>query len=341
MRFTVILFFLGALFSACHEDQALSIEPGDRLLLLKLPAGFPEMPVPPENLLTEKRVALGRKLFYDPILSVDSSVSCGSCHFQELAFTDGKALSEGVQQRTGLRNAPPLFNLAWHGSFFRDGGVPTLEQQILVPIEDVNEMDFTVKGAVDRLNRHADYPQLFHEAYGREPDPFGLTRAIAAFERTMVSGNSPYDRFAFLNDEYALSEQQIAGMRLFNSQRLKCASCHSGFNLTNDKFENNGLYLTYADSGRARITLRAEDRGFFKVPSLRNIARTAPYMHDGSLNNLQEVLLHYESGGAQHVNQSDLVSGFSLSASEREAVIDFLHALTDSTFIRDVKFSNL
>lgn len=306
---------------------------------LEIPKGFPQPEIPDDNQLTAKRVALGKKLFFDPILSLDSSISCGSCHFQAHAFSDTVLVSTGVHGRNGTRNAPPLFNLAWSRSFFRDGGVPTLEMQVLSPIETEEEMHLNIVVAVERLKQHPLYPALIREAYGRETDVFSITRAIAAFERTLISGNSRYDQYIFQGNTAALSDTELAGMELFFNDKTNCSVCHAGFNFTNQQLENNGLQENYEDDpGRMRITLRPGDEGKFKVPSLRNIALTAPYMHNGSLASLEDVIDHYASGGSEHVNKNKLISGFEISEKEKQALIAFLRSLTDSEFTKNEAF---
>lgn len=306
--------------------------------LMEIPEGFPEMEIPAENEFTQARWELGKKLFYDPVLSIDSSISCGSCHKQALAFADDVPFSDGVMGRPGTRNSPSLANIGYHPYFTREGGVPTLEMQILVPIQEHNEFDFNIVLLGERLKRDSLYVRMSREAYGREPGPFVITRAIANFERSLMSGNSPYDRFYYQGDEKALTKAERAGMDLFFSERLGCSSCHGGFNFTNYAFENNGLYEDYADPGRFRLTNDPADSARFKVPSLRNIGLTAPYMHDGSFATLKAVIDHYQSGGKNHPHKSENIQSFSLSTKEKEQLIAFLHSLTDFEFIDNEMF---
>lgn len=297
------------------------------------------MPVPTDNFLTNDRVALGKQLFYDPILSRDSSIACASCHLQARGFADATPFSTGIDGRQGFRNAPTLSNLAWHPYFFYDGGVPTLELQVFAPIEAHFEMDELLQNVLDRLARHPQYPALFRRAYGREPDPFALTRALAAFERTLVTGASAWDRYTYAGDATAIDAAVLRGWALFNSDSLHCASCHSGFDFTDYRFQNIGLPVTTADSGRMRITLAEADRGKYKTPSLRNIALSAPYMHDGSMATLDEVIAHFASGGMHYPNQSPLVQGFTISETEKADLIAFLEALTDLEFVNNPEFA--
>ena len=331
-----MLFLLAvSLLGSCDKDPT---PESDRPYTLELPAGFTIPDIPADNQLTEKRVELGKLLFFDPNLSVDSTVSCGSCHFQHLAFADDKPLSAGVAGRLGLRNSPPLFNLAWHDKFFKDGGVPTLELQVLAPIEDVNEMDFNVPGVLERLSTNQRYQELAKIAYDRPLDAFVLVRSIAAFQRTLVSGNSRYDQYQYQGNAQALTEQEKRGLDLFNSERTQCSGCHSGFNFTDYEFHNVGLYITYADTGRMRITLDPADHGKFKTPSLRNIALTAPYMHNGSIATLEEVIEHFNSGGVGHRAQDDRIKPLNLTATEKSDLLAFLQALTDEEFINNPAF---
>ena len=333
-----LIFFLAFGFACNTSEQSSSNEESEDFHL-EIPQGFPEMPIPEGNELTAKRVALGKKMFFDPILSLDTSISCASCHFQHLAFSDSVPISKGVHGKNGIRNAQPLINLGYNTSFFRDGGVKTLEMQVMAPLETEEEMHLNIVAAAGRLKEHPEYPQLIKEAYNRTPDPFSITRAIAAFERTLLSGNSAYDQYVFQGKEGALSEDQLKGMELFESERLKCNTCHSGFNFTNQEIVSNGLYESYEkDGGRFRITLRAKDEGKFKVPTLRNVALTGPYMHDGSMNTLEEVIDHYASGGSGHVNKSDKITGFEISETEKAQLIAFLNSLTDESFVENLAY---
>lgn len=321
--------------SGCKKDEDTSL---DAPYALTLPAGFPAMNIPVGNELTVVRVELGKMLFFDKALSRDSSVSCGSCHLQSNAFSDKVALSFGVEGRTGMRNSPPLFNLGYYPSFFADGGVPTLELQVLAPVQDVNEMDHEFPLAVERLAQNPRYQELGQIAYGRAFDAFVLTRAIAAFERTMISGNSAYDKYNN-GQSSTINASAKRGLELFTSERLSCSGCHSGFTFTDFSFKNNGLYVAYADTGRMRVTALPADRDKFKVPTLRNIGLTAPYMHDGSIATLPEVIEHYNSGGAANPQKDDRIKPLQLTSQEKSDLLEFLHSLTDNEFVTDPKFA--
>lgn len=311
------------------------LQPTDGLeKLLVAPIGFPEIPVPDDNKFSEARWLLGRKLFYDPIMSVDSSISCSSCHMAQYAFSDTAALSLGAAKALGTRNAPTLTNVAYHPYFTRDGGVPTLEMQILVPIQEHNEFNFNIVLIAERMQQDTSYVKMSRAAYEREPDHFVITRALGCFERTLISGNSRYDQH-FLQEKKVLSEEELRGKELFFSERVGCNNCHSGFNFTNYSFENNGLYITYADSGRIRFTNKEADRALFKVPTLRNVALTAPYMHDGSISSLEAVVDHYSSGGKQHRHKSHHIKPLNLNPGEKDQLVAFLQSLTDEDFVNN------
>ena len=306
--------------------------------LMEVPEGFEPIVFPEDNEFTVDRWQLGKRLFYDPIMSSDSTISCANCHQAELAFSDDEIVSKGVEDRLGTRNSPTLANLAYHPYFTREGGVPTLEMQILVPIQEHNEFDFNIVLIAERLNKIPSYVEESQKAYNRDPDAFVITRALANFERSLISGNSPFDQFFYQNKKDILSEAERNGLELFFSEKTNCSSCHSASNFTNYAFENNGLYETYNDPGRFRLTQLESDRALFKVPSLRNIELTAPYMHDGSFNTLEEVIEHYQSGGKNHPNKSDLIQALSLSETEKSDLIQFLKSLTDETFISNPSF---
>lgn len=297
-----------------------------------LPAHFPSIEIPANNPITAEKVALGKRLFFDPILSFDTSVSCASCHFPDRAFSDTIALSLGVNNRIGDRNAPSLINVAYATSLFRDGGAPSLEMQIITPIEDENEMHLDIDDAVVRLQNDPSYVKDFVEVFDTLPTLFGLTGAIAAFERTLIGGSSKYDSFLQSKDSAVFNSQEKLGLQLFMSDDLKCAKCHEGFYLSDNSYRNNGLYKNAIDLGRANLTLDSADIGKFRVPSLRNITLTAPYMHDGSLGTLEEVINHYAAGGKNASNQDPLIKGFDLSDQEHEALVLFLTTLTDTIY---------
>lgn len=301
--------------------------------LIKPPLGFPPMEFPEGNEFTKARWELGKRLFNDTILSIDKSISCGSCHHPHLAFSDSVALSPGVFQRAGTRNAPSLANIGYHPYFLREGSVPTIEMQVLVPIQEHNEFNHNIVDIAKELDKDSTYVKMSLSAYNRRPDPFVISRALANYERTFISGNSRYDQFTFQGKKKALTKDEIKGKKLFFSDRLKCASCHGGFNFTNYAIENNGLSEKYEDPGRFRLTLDSVDYAKFKVPSLRNVELTAPYMHKGQFATLEEVIEHYNSGGKNYPQKSKLIQPLNLTDKEKEALLAFLKTLTDYEFI--------
>jgi len=314
-----------------NQNQPEFVEIQEPKFEVKLPEGFPEIEYPVDNKPTAERISLGKRLFNDPILSRNYTVACASCHLQNFAFSDTVSLSLGEFGRTGIRNSPSLQNVAYLPYLFKDGGIPNLELQIKAPIEDSNEMNFNMKEAAIRVSEDSIYQALAQGAYGRKMDAFVLTRSISAFMRTFISGNSRYDQAA--SGDYSYSKLEKEGFDLFFGEQGKCSECHSGFNLTNNSFENNGSKTYYSDTGRARITLNHLDHGKFRVPSLRNVSVTAPYFHDGSYATLKEVLESYGQGGSGHWNQNPIISSIELSESDQIAIIAFLHTLTDESFV--------
>lgn len=303
------------------------------------PPGFPEMSIPVDNGFLAERVELGRALFFDPILSADSTRSCASCHIPAYAFADTAVFSRGIEDRLGSRNSPSLANVGYQVALLREGGVPSLEMQVLVPIQEQHEFDTNILVVAEKVRQIPFYRDLSERAYGRTPDPYVITRALAAFQRTLVSGNSRFDRWSFQGDLNAMSPSAIRGLSLFQSERLGCASCHGGFLFTNQSFANNGLYEEYPDPGRYRLTGEESDRAVFKVPSLRNVAVTAPYMHDGSMKDLYEVVQHYQSGVKDHPNKSPLLRTFQLTEGETNDLVNFLKSLTDEEFLLNPMFN--
>lgn len=324
-----------ALIVSCQKDNETVSQETE---VIVIPEGFPDMPFPEDNQFTMTRWKLGKKLFYDPILSVDGTLSCASCHKANLAFADDVSFSPGVENRPGVRNAPSLANVGYHPYFLREGSVPTLEMQVLVPIQEENEFAHDMLKIVEALKQNSEYVKMAKEAYDREPDPFVVTRAIGTFERSLISGNSAYDKYYYQGNTSALTASQKRGMDLFFSSKTHCSDCHGGFNFTNYSFENNGLDTVYSDPGRMRLTGLPEDESIFKVPSLRNAEVTAPYMHNGQFNTLMEVVEHYNSGGKDHPNKSGLIQPLNLSPQEKEDLVAFLKSLTDLNFLTNPRF---
>jgi cytochrome c peroxidase len=304
------------------------------------PVGFPgevAAIAPTGNALTEARAQLGKRLFFDKRLSRTGEIACASCHLQQHAFADPNPVSTGVNGRRGRRNAPALVNLAWSESFFWDGRAATLEEQAGKPIEDADEMDLPLAEAVSRLDGDASYAAAFAEAYGGAPSETSLRRALASFVRTLVSSGSAYDEH-LRGNAAALSPAARRGLEVFFGEKGGCFHCHPPQTLTNDGFFNNGAYReSSGDVGRKAITGRSGDLGKFKVPGLRNVEVTAPYMHDGSLPTLEAVVEHYARGeGGPGADPS--ITPLALDAGDKSDLVAFLRALTDRGFLADRRF---
>lgn len=321
---------------------------------LELPDWLGTPILPEDNPLTTEGVALGRMLFYDPIMSSDSSMSCASCHLQELGFTDGVDFSRGVLGEKTTRNSMPLVNMIFNpNGFFWEGRSPSLEDQALHPVTDEVELNEDWDNVIRKLQRHSQYPSRFRAAFGierrSEMTKELVAKAIAQFERTLISSNSRFDRVVYLNDGW-LTDSEQRGKDLFyveptNPDHPGCSHCHGGVNFTDFSFRNNGIDSVatlndFADKGLGAVTGKYYDNGRFKVPSLRNVALTAPYMHDGRFQTLGEVLDHYKTGGHGVENEDPNIIAFPLSDQQKQDMIAFLHTLTDTSFIHDPKFAN-
>lgn len=287
----------------------------------------PEIAFPEDNPFTEASVNLGGALFFETLLSKDSTLSCEGCHMMNSAFADHLPVGEGIKGRHVTRNSPTVFNVAFQPYLMMDGKFATLEDQVLGPINEHNEFDMTSEEIVARLKSVKLYNDLSQEAYQSELTIEVVQKSIANFERSLISENSRFDQY--MKEEIALTSQEMHGWKLFKSDDLNCTGCHNGFNFTNYSFENNGLYAVYSDSGRALITKKEVDLAKFKVPTLRNIALTYPYMHDGSFKTLESVIDHYAKGGTTHASKSSLVNGFQIRPEEKLALISFLKSLTE------------
>jgi cytochrome c peroxidase len=286
-----------------------------------------ELPVPADNPLTAEKVHLGKLLYFDPRLSRDHTVSCATCHNPELGFGDGLPTSVGVDNQRGARNAPTVLNTAYHPHQFWDGRAATLEEQALGPIENPIEMANTLEAAVETIGKIEAYRRLFQEVFGTGVTAEGIAMSIAAFERTLLSGNSPWDRFNE-GDETALGESARRGWELFKG-RANCTSCHVGSLLTDFDFHNLGVGMNRADPdlGRYGVTQVEADKGAFKTPTLRDITKTAPYMHDGSVATLKEVIELYDRGGEPNPWLDDSMEPLSLSNQEKADLLAFMRSL--------------
>ena len=309
--------FIGLILGSCVPDE--SVFEG-------LNTTYPVLEYPADNPNNAAAASLGERLFFDPILSVDSSISCGSCHKPELGFATNDRVTPGVGGVLGKRNSPSLLNVGFQPYFMREGGVPSLEMQVLVPLGDATEMAHNVVDAVRRLNRNTGYRNEFLTVYGDTASAFLLVRALANFERTLVDFDAPFDHF-IQGDATSLSNEAIKGGKLFYG-KAACVQCHSGVLLTDFGFANNGTAIVDStDYGRELLTNESGDRYVFKVPSLRKVQITAPYMHDGSVSTLADVVEQYNTGGANHSYTDSRIEPLGLSGSEKAQLVAFLEAL--------------
>lgn len=343
-----------------------------------LPTGFPVPYVPEDNPMTEAKVELGRYLFYDTRLSGNNIFSCSSCHHQEQVFTDGLTVPLGSTGESHVRNSQTLTNIAYNSTYTWGNPVLTeVEQQIVIPMFGEFPVEMGITGNEDivlaRFRADEFYQTLFTTAYPDSDNPISfhhVVEALSSFVRTLISGNSPYDQFVYQGDREALSESALRGMDLFLSERFECHHCHGGFNFTlstrhanttfpEQPFFNTGLYnidgngtFPRGNTGVFEITGNPEDMGRFRPPTLRNVELTAPYMHDGSILTLEEVILFYSDGGRiietgeyagdgrDNPFKSGFVPGFEITDQEMEDLLNFLRSLTDETFVTDPDFSN-
>lgn len=326
---------IAALISGCRSDSP--ARPITAPISIQSPLGLPALPFPPGNPPTLEAIALGRDLFYEKRLSKNDTVSCATCHNPDLAFTDARRVSSGAGGVSGIRNAPTLLNAAYLPMFFWDGRAATLEEQAGDPIANPVEMNqahgvFLSKIAVLK------YTSAFNKTFG--PGKVTLEKvemALASFERTLLSGDSPYDRYAYAGDHTALSPAAIRGLAIFiDPVRGNCVACHAMGNgtarFTDDAFHNIGVGYGgdagFTDVGRFDVTHQEADRGVFRTPTLRNVARTAPYMHDGSLRTLSDVVDFYAGGGNSNPNLDPNIRAIHLSGRDRADLVAFLESLT-------------
>lgn len=343
-----------------------------------LPSWMPKPIVPADNPMNPQKVELGRHLFYEKRLSITKEFSCASCHIQQLAFTDGKPLAVGATGETHPRNSMSLANIGYNPVLtWANPLITKLETQALVPMFGEHPVEMGMVGREKQilamLENDSKYRQMFTDAFGDTQDAISLgnlTKALAAFQRTLISVNSPYDRYRFGGDSKAISVAAKRGEKLFNSENLECFHCHGGINFSDSvmhdrlafveiAFHNTGLYnidgkgaYPADNTGVYEITHKPSDMGRFKAPTLRNIALTAPYMHDGSIATLEEAIAHYKAGGrtiqtgkfagvgSTNPLKSNFISGFTLSDAETQDLLAFLRSLTDDSFINNPAFSD-
>ena len=343
-----LLFFFGVVVIGA-ASRAPGVHPPKDPFELAYPAYFGNrITIPADNPLTREGVYLGRLLFYEPRLSASNKVSCENCHQQRLAFTDGKSFSQGIDSVRTTRSSMSLTNLLWVRNFFWDGRAASLETQMITPLSSPHEMGQSLERSVEKLRKSRLYPDLFRSAFGSDSITGDrIVKAIAQFERTLISANSRYDRY--LRGELIPDSSESRGMALFmrspspqrGARGANCEHCHGSPKFFMDQYHNNGLDSLPIDKGREILTGLATDRGRFRVPTLRNIALTAPYMHDGRFRTLEEVIDHY----SEHIRSSAslspvLQSGLALTSLEKQDLLSFLRMLTDSAFITDPRFSN-
>jgi cytochrome c peroxidase len=347
VRFCMLWIFAAlvcSVFTGCKDDFEGEAYIADQAYDLEIPADFPALAFDRDkNPVTVNGVALGKKLFYEGRLSRNNSISCGFCHIQENAFTHhGHPVSHGIDNRLGIRNAPPIQNMAFLRNYTWDGVSHNLDERSLVPITTDFEMDSSMPEVVGKLNTDANYKKLFKAAFGDENiTGERVLKAISQFMATMVSADSKYDRV--LKGKTVFTAEENEGYQLF---RNNCASCHSGALFTDESFRNTGMYYNaqYNDRGRYRVTLDWNDNMKFRVPSLRNVEYTAPYMHDGRFTTLEAVLNFYSDLVENQPNLDPLLKkdghvGIRMNPSEKQYIIAFLKTLSDQNFITNKAFA--
>lgn len=314
-RAFLTLCFVLCIFFFCAKSISIIIPEDKRILQPKA-----------QEVVIKSKAELGKKLFFDPILSKDSTVSCASCHKPEHGFGDDKAVSLGINGQKGDRNTPTIFNTSHLKFLFWDGRANSLEEQALGPITNPKEMGETLKGVLTKLNNDPEYVKEFADTFKQTPITTShLLRAIAAFERTLISEDSDYDRF-INGDEKVLSASAKRGFVLFNG-KANCNKCHSGPDFADSEFHNIGLPIT-SDVGRAKISLTTKDTRKFKTPTLREVANTAPYLHDGMFKTLQEVITFYNTGGSSDTYKDPEMKPLNLTQQEQKDLVEFLKALS-------------
>lgn len=360
--------FLSTFFLACKDDDIGPVGPAEGDLTdipyepesydLVMPPGFPSMTIPADNPMTRQGVDLGRRLFYDPILSADSTISCSSCHKLNVSFNDDKAVSAGVNNLTGTRSSMSLINVGFfENGLFWDGRAGSLEEQALHPVQNPVEMAEIWENVEEKLKKHNKYPEHFRKAFGisntSEITRELVAKALAQFERTLISSNSRFDKKIYQNDPdpFLFSDLEIDGYAIYyddlsnTSSAGHCAHCHDGGPLlTSDNYFNNAIEEVaslndFPDKGLGAVTGKLTDNGKFRAPSLRNIELTAPYMHDGRFETLEEVVEHYNSGGhwVENVN-SQSITQLNLSDYDKKALVAFLKTFTDTSFFDNPAF---
>jgi len=360
-----ILFLIGILVLGCDPDKGSSQDPGRSLtdisyspspMTIEIPETFPQIEFPSENEMTEEKVELGQHLFFDPILSIDSTMACASCHFPESGFTDNKAVSIGVDGIAGNKSSMSLVNVAFYNTgLFWDGRIGTLEEQALLPVEDPIELHNNWPGLMDKLKEHDEYPEMFRKAFGisntNEMTKELAAKALAQYQRVIISGNSYFDRTLPLSATVALSDDELEGFELFFGSNLDelpdahCGHCHTAPLFTSNAYANNGLTEVqdvddFEDIGYGKVTGNPLDNGKFRIPTLRNVGLTAPYMHDGRFETLEEVIDHYDSGGVFSPNKDPFIIPLGLTDDHKEKIKLFILTLVDTSYLENEYVKN-
>lgn len=310
-------------------DDALAEETGQtETMKVDIPLGLPELDIPEDNPMTEAKVELGKMLYFDKRMSKDATISCATCHDPKMAWAEHRPTSEGIGNQVGGRNSPTVINAAYMPVQFWDGRAASLEEQALGPIENPIEMGHTMADLVPQIEQIPEYKKRFEEVFGTGVTNDGIAKAIAAFERTVLSGNSPYDKY-MAGDKLVLTEQQVRGMKLFNS-RGECATCHTEPIFSNGKYYNAGVGSDKPepDIGRKEVTGQDYDMGKFRVPHLREVANTAPYFHDGSVEKLEDAVRLMATGGIDNPNLSGTFRGLKEAKITDEEIADITAFLT-------------
>ena len=344
----VIVLFSSCKKEGCTDPLAINYDPDSEInngscnyfettaYVIETPYGFPDMIIPSDNPMTVEGVELGKKLFKDPILSANNTLACINCHLPSSSFSDPNQFSSGVNGTLGERHASALINVGWNNSFNWDGSASSLEEQAFEPVTNPLEMHNSWKNVENTLNQHPEYLQLFKQAFNIDYiDSLHVVKAIAQFERSLISTNSKFDKY--LRGEISLTASEMNGYAIFNSEKGDCFHCHGTQMFMDNQFHNNGLDIEpFLDLGLGSVTGNPSDNGKFKTPTLRNIELTAPYMHDGRFANLEEVIEHYDNGGHYSSTVDPLMKklgvGLLLTNQEKEDLISFLLTLTDEEF---------
>ena len=346
---------MGIVCCACSKKSNTEVNPSVHAYPIASPSYFGDYKIPADNPTTVEGATLGRMLFYEPMLSGNNTMTCASCHVQANGFTDTNRFSKGIDGAKGTRNSMAISNVLWQSKFFWDGRASSLEEQALGPIENPIELHQTLSAAVAKLQATNNYPTLFKNVFGSEViTSSNIGKAIAQFERTLISSNSKYDQY--LKGEAVFTESELRGRVLFfthpspenNLRGGNCGDCHTGDLAGNGAFHNNGLDNVFVDKGLEYVTFNKYDRAKFKTPSLRNVGYTAPYMHDGRFNTLKQVLDHYNEHVKTSLTLDPLMSAtntvgaksLELTEAEKQDIIDFLGTLNDESFVTNSKFSN-